>query len=254
MLAVSTEANSTHTKSTDPKLFTSQKLFEKIKAMLQSYSQKYQFKTVLDVPAGGGTLAKFLKEELALQVSASDIDAKKYEYLSVKLDQADLGEKLPYASESFDLVVCLEGLKHVFNVSRAVGELARVVKKNGFVFITIPNDLCMQTKLKYFFDSQVDIDWGDIDLTDENYLQHLYLGSLVQLPLLYHFMRVNGLKLIECQTSNLRFWSVLLAIVFYPFIWLRTRRYYKPGHPLLKELTSLVWLAGRRNILVCQKR
>ncbi|MBK9292940.1 MAG: class I SAM-dependent methyltransferase [Oligoflexia bacterium] len=238
---------------TDPQLYTTNQLFEKTKTLIKGIVSESFAKKALDVPAGGGALTKFMREDLGLQVEASDIDGKKWQYTQVNLKPADLGDKLPYSDASFDLVVCLEGLKHVFNCSKAVSELARVCRPGGSVVITIPNDLCLQTKLRYFFDSQVDIDWGFIDLNSDLYKNHLYIGSTIQLPLLHHFMEKSGLKLISTHTSKLRFWSVLLGVLFYPLIWWFTGRHYRAGHPLLSHLRSFTWLAGRRNIVVCTK-
>ena len=49
------------------------------------------------------------------------------------------GEELPFAGESFDLVVCLWVLEHLRNPDRVFGEVHRVLRPGGhFVFLT-PN-------------------------------------------------------------------------------------------------------------------
>jgi SAM-dependent methyltransferase len=44
----------------------------------------------------------------------------------------------PYKDESFDLIICAEVMEHVSDDDRACKELARVLKKNGRIAITVP--------------------------------------------------------------------------------------------------------------------
>lgn len=48
---------------------------------------------------------------------------------------------LPFSSGLFDLVVCTEVLEHIPEDERALREIARVMKKNGTLFATVPNSL-----------------------------------------------------------------------------------------------------------------
>ncbi len=48
-------------------------------------------------------------------------------------------QKLPFADESFDLVVSCETIEHVPDVQRAVQEMHRVTRTGGRLFLTTPN-------------------------------------------------------------------------------------------------------------------
>ena len=48
---------------------------------------------------------------------------------------------LPFASNSFDVVLCTEVLEHVPDPAVVVAELARVTKPNGRVIVSIPNEV-----------------------------------------------------------------------------------------------------------------
>jgi len=50
-------------------------------------------------------------------------------------------EKLPYQNNFFDLVTCTEILEHLVNLTLLLSELRRVLKKGGYVYATVPNDL-----------------------------------------------------------------------------------------------------------------
>jgi len=45
---------------------------------------------------------------------------------------------LPFADNSFDLICAFDVIEHIENDELAVLEIKRVVKKNGFVFLTVP--------------------------------------------------------------------------------------------------------------------
>jgi SAM-dependent methyltransferase len=237
-----------------PHVFTSKYLYWATIDLIAEVKRKFpQLQTALDVPSGGGAIAKFMVENLRLDVQASDIDRSKYDY-TAPFQAADLGRKLPYQDETFDLTVCMEGLKHVSDIEAAVKELSRVTKKNGFVLITIPNDLCLQARLRYLFDGFVDTDWTKpLAPDDQNVKEHVHLKSLTSLPYLYFFLVSNRLKLLKTQTSHMRFWSWLFLIPLYPFVLLGVSRAMPMKHPLFKEMISPVWLTGRRNLILCQK-
>lgn len=237
-----------------PTLYTTNSLFEKTKAIITELHKTQNFQSALDVPCGGGALSQFLSEDLKLETHASDIDEKKWEYPKIQFQQADLGRSLPYQNEQFDLVVCLEGIKHVTDLATAINEMSRVLKKNGTFIITIPNDLALEVKLRYFFDSFVDVDWKHpLVKGSSEEKSFLYVHSLTQLPYLYYFFDKNNLELKSSATSRLRAKSVILGILFYPFILWKTKKSTKNHPTLFKELTSFTWLAGRHNIIVCKK-
>ena len=49
------------------------------------------------------------------------------------------GQNLPFAAESFDLVLCSEVLEHLANPEQAVAEFARVLCPGGRLVVTVPN-------------------------------------------------------------------------------------------------------------------
>lgn len=59
---------------------------------------------------------------------------------NIELAQASLLE-LPFASSSFDSIICVNVLEHVFDVKQALSEMRRVLKKNGSLVLMIPNGL-----------------------------------------------------------------------------------------------------------------
>jgi ubiquinone/menaquinone biosynthesis C-methylase UbiE len=56
----------------------------------------------------------------------------------LQLTQAD-AQKLPFADESFDIVVSCETIEHVPNPVSALKEMSRVCRANGSLYLTTPN-------------------------------------------------------------------------------------------------------------------
>lgn len=106
-------------------------------------------KTVLDCPAGEGAFSQRLLDE-GFAVTAADIAPSNFRLTAPPCDFADLNDKLPYPDESFDAVVCLNGLQRVWARARAMEELARVVKPGGTVVISFPNISDIRRRIMFY--------------------------------------------------------------------------------------------------------
>jgi len=56
---------------------------------------------------------------------------------------------LPVTDESFDYVVCQEGIEHFPDQLFVLQELARVLKKDGTFLLTTPNISHLRAKISY---------------------------------------------------------------------------------------------------------
>jgi 2-polyprenyl-6-hydroxyphenyl methylase/3-demethylubiquinone-9 3-methyltransferase len=104
---------------------------------------------VLDVGCGGGFSCEFMA---ARGVIVSGLDrshqciaaAQKHAHESGwAIDyRQGTAEAMPYENSSFDVIVCVDVLEHVEDVSQVLSEVARVLKPNGtFFFDTINRNL-----------------------------------------------------------------------------------------------------------------
>lgn len=55
-------------------------------------------------------------------------------YPHIKFNHAD-AHKLPFKNAGFDLITCIETLEHLENPKKAISEMYRVLKNNGYVLI-----------------------------------------------------------------------------------------------------------------------
>jgi len=101
---------------------------------------------VLDVGGGSGGVAAGLANYEQLSVTTTEVEVLDVHRVR---DAARLrfgitvgpGDKLPFASDAFDAVVCLETLEHVV-APRALGsEIVRVLKPGGMCMIMTPSRL-----------------------------------------------------------------------------------------------------------------
>ena len=96
---------------------------------------------LLDVGCGGGLLAEEFAR-LGLEVSGVDPAPETIETARAHASASGLriryrigvGERLPFADESFDHVACCDVLEHVEDVERVIGEAARVLRPGGLYF------------------------------------------------------------------------------------------------------------------------
>jgi SAM-dependent methyltransferase len=108
-------------------------------------------------------ISKNNKEKIKLlDVGAQDsklknLLPKNVEYFSLDMEgnsdyQCDLNkEKIPVKEKSFDIVVCLETLEHVFYPDKVIEELKRVTKPDGTIILSMPNEYNLWLRLNYLF-------------------------------------------------------------------------------------------------------
>jgi len=94
-----------------------------------------------EIAAWGVALAALDSSEPSLRTAQAHARANK---LSIDY-HAGLGQQLPFADETFDLVFCCDTLEHIQNWDTVIGEIARVLRPRGiFFFDTINRTLASQ--------------------------------------------------------------------------------------------------------------
>jgi SAM-dependent methyltransferase len=105
---------------------------------------------VLDVPAGKGTLVLRLKA-LGHEVFCSDLYPQIFKIEDTEITLGNLDAQLPYENESFDYIVCVEGLEHIENPPNAIREFARLLNPGGLLIVSVPNIMNIEERLKWLF-------------------------------------------------------------------------------------------------------
>jgi SAM-dependent methyltransferase len=105
--------------------------------------------SVLDVACGAGGPALYLGRTCGCQVQGMDIQdaaiaAANQQAREAQLDarvrfqQGDAGQPLPFAAESFDVVLCIDAINHLPQRQRVLSEWQRVLKPGGRLLFTDP--------------------------------------------------------------------------------------------------------------------
>ncbi len=96
---------------------------------------------VIDVGCGGGFTSEYLAEKGAnvygIDMSPKLIEVAREHAQSRSLDikyKQGTAEYLPFETETFDAVICVDVLEHVSDLSKVIFEISRVLKKLGMQF------------------------------------------------------------------------------------------------------------------------
>ncbi|TET26782.1 MAG: class I SAM-dependent methyltransferase [Candidatus Bathyarchaeum sp.] len=107
---------------------------------------------VLDLGSGDGLLLETLGADNAIGSDISIVYCRRMK--SKKLEAVNcVAEHLPFASNSFSIIVCTEVLEHTLYPSEVVKEIRRVSKKDGHTLFSVPyrEDLTSYENCRYEF-------------------------------------------------------------------------------------------------------
>lgn len=96
---------------------------------------------VLELGSGHGELAKSLLSKVP-NLTCADNSQKYVNSLKkagFKAVQSDFNQKLPFKSNSFDLIISLEVIEHLIEAETFLSEIHRILKSNGSLIISTPN-------------------------------------------------------------------------------------------------------------------
>ena len=102
-------------------------------------------KKILDAGCGFGELLVALEKCYSAShlygVDLIDVRIKEVSDKSGKIviKKGDIQEKIPFEDNYFDLAFCTETLEHLKNPDHCLQEIIRVLKRTGFIVITVPN-------------------------------------------------------------------------------------------------------------------
>jgi SAM-dependent methyltransferase len=99
---------------------------------------------ILDLGCGSGSLPTQLA---GLNVSGIDVDAKALaKNASLPSACAD-SHRVPFAGGSFDLVICHHSLEHFHDFPGTIGEIRRVLRPEGRLFVSVPDGRSFSDRL-----------------------------------------------------------------------------------------------------------
>lgn len=125
---------------------------------LKEIKTKNQFR-LIDVGSGIGnnikTIQLFSKNIIAIDISnyALRILKNRYKKNSTLITIKKDAQKIPFSSNTFDVVICTEVLEHCVNPEKVLKESLRVLKKNGHFIVSTPNYFNLAGFYKLFYEN-----------------------------------------------------------------------------------------------------
>jgi ubiquinone/menaquinone biosynthesis C-methylase UbiE len=165
----------------------------------------------LDIGVGDGTTSPFIskgKIDVGIDLNSDGLkNAKKIrKYRKLVCASA---ENMPFKDESFKSVVSNSTFEHIKNDLKAISEVARVLKKKGLLFLTVPSEYLQKWILEY--DGQENL--GKFN-TRTNHLHYRSLKDWKK------YFKKNNLELIY----NKYYFQKNVAVVWYKLFKQFTRK------------------------------
>tara|TARA_B100001971_G_C18099780_1_gene488182 strand:- start:137 stop:736 length:600 start_codon:yes stop_codon:yes gene_type:complete len=111
---------------------------------------------ILDAGCGEGHLLKMINHnQKKHSLYGVDITPIAVKSAKLRLPLATISneclDSLSFSSNYFDIVICTEVIEHIPDYHKALNELQRVLKKDGLLIISFPNEpICILLRLLFF--------------------------------------------------------------------------------------------------------
>jgi SAM-dependent methyltransferase len=124
------------------------------------------------------------------------------------LDVAAVGEQLPFRDATFDLVICTQSLNYALSPPQVIGEIHRVLKPGGFLFLTVPAILPRMADQRWRFmpdGLQVLLtDYSEVEIVAEGgsiagfcRMVNWFLETFVRSDLAHRLLRITAFPLMN---------------------------------------------------------
>ena len=224
-----------------------------VKRFYQREQKRFKEKVVVDFPAGNGVTTNILKE-IGAKPLPLDLFPEYYELESPECLKANIAEGLPLNDSQADHLICQEGIEHFSDQMGAFQEFNRVLKKGGGLVITTPNYSNMRAKMSYLLSeserfnsiiapNELDSIWMNRqDINKEVYYGHIFLIGVLKLRCL---AKLAGFKIVRIESTRKKSTSILLGILYYPWIkfsnWITYRKRMRKNKTHSEELKKAVY-------------
>lgn len=124
-------------------------------ASQQKYVQEhlqYERKRILDVGCGNGRIGSLFSKDntvVGIDVSLAAVEAARSKGLTGIIGSID--NRLPFKDETFDAVLLIEVIEHVFDPISLLKDICRIMKPKGTLICTTPNAGVVLNRLYFLF-------------------------------------------------------------------------------------------------------
>lgn len=157
---------------------------------------------ILDLGCGDGKIAGILVKK-GHDVCGVDLNKKALHLAKKKGIRTrfwDIEKKLPYRSRSFDVILALDLLEHIFNLESVIWNISRLLKKNGIFILAYPNQFQIKNRFRILAGGGI-VHWAHQrfakpwDYSHIRFLRLVDLEKLLKFNDLYpHIIQLNFLS------------------------------------------------------------
>lgn len=139
----------------DPARFSHERTNERVLALVTR--EPLSGRRLLDFGAGEGYFSRRLGDYIQARygippaevLRACDLHPAAFRYSGIPCDPIAPDGSLPYPDASFDIVCCIEVVEHLEDQFRFARELFRVLRPGGRAFLTTPNVLNINSRVRF---------------------------------------------------------------------------------------------------------
>lgn len=154
-----------------------------------------RYRKYLDVGCGFGALLKRLNDRYDSGYGLDgNIKQVAFKNKKVTYASANFNEDIPFKTDKFDLITCIEVIEHVEDQFFLMREMAKRLNKNGFLIVSSPNIYSIFSRLLFFFKGRF------INFMDKNVDDHINL--LVENIFEKKMVQANSLKIVKKKYAN----------------------------------------------------
>lgn len=217
------------------RFFGSHNISTTLRTYLWENQNRFTGKDVLDFPAGRGETARLL-DTIGARVRGLDLFPELFDEPKIPCQSGDLNRPVPIDSESFDFIICQEGIEHVSDQPAALKELSRLLRPGGSLLLTTPNPSNLRSRLSHLLGesehykllppNEIDTVW----LSEEgSQKERIYFGHsfLITFTKLIFLAQLSGLSVRKVHYDRANNLSTVILPFIYPFTLLASYSAYR---------------------------
>ena len=147
-------------------------------------SEQEDHERVLDVPSGEGAFTKRCLSN-GWKVISADCEPL-CAVPDATFSRVDMNQPLPYADDSFDAVVCIDGIEHIERPFDFVEQCARTLRPGGSFVVTTPNISSLRSRWRWLLTGFHNKCRSPLDEANPNPLHHINMLSFHKLRYMLH--------------------------------------------------------------------
>lgn len=111
---------------------------------------------ILELGTGSGEFMSELKKRGHKIIGLDILPNKNLLERGFDVRKHNLNEGLPFKKSSFDIIIGLEVLEHLFNPYEMMKEIKRVLKPQGYAIISMPNTASIFSRIGQLYEKRMD--------------------------------------------------------------------------------------------------